>query len=455
MARAPHTFSGDTLSVFAGNDLHTIPKEHPGYAELVIYLGENEDHDDIHILDLIDLKSMLSRLTAGKVVVVGDTVLYNGLPIHTTCTDKLLAMLDAGENAGPWANFIDNVMRNPTERARECLYDFLAHNDTPLTEDGCFLAWKYVTAEFKDAYTQTYDNSPGKTVEMLRKDVDDDPDRTCSSGLHCCGSSYLGGYSSNAKVVKVKVNPRDVVAVPREYQFNKMRVCRYVVLEEVFSDEEIATVDKEHVSKDVSQTEVYIADEVKDLPTYKTSAEFNAVWARVSDDPEEGDLVAAKDGYLIGVLTDRSEDYDEGEWCEDDDGEMVEDEDDRQYYTIYTVDWQNGLQTTFYQSEGDLSPLTSVVSITTAPEEDDDPTLGEVLDGSATMTDELMTAVKEANTVHVTDDMIDGPPIFTREGRTYTAEFLKEEVERLGGQRAFMREHGVPRSTLQGWMSQI
>jgi hypothetical protein len=34
-------------------------------------------------------------------------------------------------------------------------------------------------------------------------------------------------------VVKVKINPRDVVSVPRDCDFQKLRTCRYEVLAEI------------------------------------------------------------------------------------------------------------------------------------------------------------------------------------------------------------------------------
>jgi hypothetical protein len=70
---------------------------------------------------------------------------------------------------------------------------------------------------------------------MDRSNVDDDSQRTCSSGLHVCADSYLDGFANsvNNRTVVVKVNPRDVVAVPYDYNFAKMRCCRYEVISEI------------------------------------------------------------------------------------------------------------------------------------------------------------------------------------------------------------------------------
>ena len=79
------------------------------------------------------------------------------------------------------------------------------------------------------------DNSVGTVVKMDRTKVDDDPQHTCSSGLHVCADSYLDGFADAAqsRTVVVEVDPSNVVAVPYDYNFAKMRVCEYTVLTEV------------------------------------------------------------------------------------------------------------------------------------------------------------------------------------------------------------------------------
>jgi hypothetical protein len=70
---------------------------------------------------------------------------------------------------------------------------------------------------------------------MERMNVDDDPNHTCSAGLHFCAYSYLSSYGSsgNDKVMLVKVNPADVVSIPTDYNNAKARCCRYEVVQEI------------------------------------------------------------------------------------------------------------------------------------------------------------------------------------------------------------------------------
>ena len=70
------------------------------------------------------------------------------------------------------------------------------------------------------------------TVEMERNKVDDDKNNTCSTGLHFCGMSYLNHFGG-ARTVIVKINPRDVVSIPTDYDDAKGRACRYEVIGEL------------------------------------------------------------------------------------------------------------------------------------------------------------------------------------------------------------------------------
>ena len=70
---------------------------------------------------------------------------------------------------------------------------------------------------------------------MERYDVDDNRDNTCSTGLHFCSKDYLNSFGG-ARTVIVKINPRDVVSIPSDYNQTKGRACRYEVVGEIDQD---------------------------------------------------------------------------------------------------------------------------------------------------------------------------------------------------------------------------
>ena len=69
---------------------------------------------------------------------------------------------------------------------------------------------------------------------MRRNQVDEDKDRTCSYGLHFCSIAYLPHFldSKDGKTMILKINPKDVVAIPADYNNTKGRTCRYEVVGE-------------------------------------------------------------------------------------------------------------------------------------------------------------------------------------------------------------------------------
>ncbi len=170
-----------------------------------------------------------------KVAIEGGYVTYDGVPVHGTLTNRMLGMYNEGFNIQPMMLFLDNLMDNPSSRAVNELYDFMVASDLPITEDGHFIAYKRVDSNFTDLRTGKFDNSPGQTPEMPRNHVDEDKNRTCSDGLHFCGRGYLPVYYAkySSKIVMIKINPRDVVAIPSDYDNNKGRACKYYVVKEL------------------------------------------------------------------------------------------------------------------------------------------------------------------------------------------------------------------------------
>jgi hypothetical protein len=89
-----------------------------------------------------------------------------------------------------------------------------------------------------------FDNSIGTKPTMRRNEVNENDYETCSTGLHFCSYGYLSSFGStgNDRVVVVKVDPKDVVSIPVDYQDMKARACAYEVVEEVVNYQEEDTL---------------------------------------------------------------------------------------------------------------------------------------------------------------------------------------------------------------------
>jgi hypothetical protein len=234
-----YIISDQTVTIFHPTEFKPYTFHRADISEATLSEAFSRLNDDqfIEAIDLLTPKHRLQSFFArtGAVSIEGGVVKYNGCPIDNYATRKALDFAAEGLPYMPILAFIHNVMQNPSYRAVTELYQFLEVGNLPLTADGHFLAYKKVReveGKLVDIYTGKIDNSVGETIEVPRNQVDEDPDRTCSFGLHVCSHTYLPhfGVSGFDKVVVVKVNPADVVAVPRDYNNAKMRVCKYQVM---------------------------------------------------------------------------------------------------------------------------------------------------------------------------------------------------------------------------------
>ena len=230
----PYLVQGSNITVVIGNTPHTINKTHITYQKVLDAIKANDWET---VKDVIEPKKVVLNYGKGNVSVQGETLYWKGEELNTGLAVRMIAMLQEGFPIEPMVNFMENLYKNPSKRAVTELYGFLEKNNLPITPDGHFLAYKRVRGDYKDIHSGTMDNSVGQVVEMERNAVDDDKDRTCSTGLHFCSQSYLPhfGAGGDNRTVIVKINPADVVSIPSDYNDAKGRACRYEVIGEVGS----------------------------------------------------------------------------------------------------------------------------------------------------------------------------------------------------------------------------
>jgi hypothetical protein len=219
-----------TMTIVVDNQSYTIGYDHPNYLAIKECVNSN---DSENIVALMDIPSAIENYAEGKVSVTDGILRYEDEEIHNTLTDRIMSMMRDGFAFEPMIRFLANVLENHSNRAVQELYTFLENKNLPITEDGCFLAYKAVTDDYKDKWTRQIDNSVGETVSMPRRKVNDDCGMGCADGLHCGALEYVEGYRSEHsgdRVVIVKVNPKDVVSVPTDCECQKVRTCEYQVI---------------------------------------------------------------------------------------------------------------------------------------------------------------------------------------------------------------------------------
>ena len=222
----------------ANNKSYMVAHDHPNYDILLeaVYEGDVDT-----FVANVSIENKVRKEYENTCVSVEDGVVYyDGEVVNNVLCDRIVSFAEEGAPVEGMINFLNNLMQNPSKRAVDELYGFLEHEGMPITDDGCFLAYKTVRSDYKDKYSGKFDNSPGSVLEMPRNKVDDDKDRHCSHGFHVGALDYAGPggwYNSYGdRVVIVKVNPRDCVSVPTDHSRQKLRVCKYEVVADYEQD---------------------------------------------------------------------------------------------------------------------------------------------------------------------------------------------------------------------------
>lgn len=227
--RPPMIMTDTSLSVFLHDQQYTADSSHPKWDEIVEAVRE-EDWENLPVL--MNIPQAVTQWANGKFEVRGNELFFDDEPVVGTIQDRILTMMDNGVNPDYLLRFYERLQNNPSNRSVSELYDFLEHSNIPIGEDGCFYAYKSVKTDFTDHHTGTFDNRPGTVNEMPRNKVDDERHHACSHGFHVGALEYAKNFGSHEKkLVVVKVDPADVVSVPRDSSAQKVRVCKYEVVE--------------------------------------------------------------------------------------------------------------------------------------------------------------------------------------------------------------------------------
>jgi hypothetical protein len=264
MSNAYKTFieTNDGMVIFLADKKIHLQRVNPLFDEVKALIDGNLV---AQIPDLVDMAGKIRKYGNGHFFVNEfGVIVLDGEAIPENLSVRLLDFVDNNIPTDSLELFWGLLKANESEDSRQDLWGFLAHNDIPLTKDGMFLAYKRVATieeaierghhedmetamvlvnvdgvmtevpaqpgDLVDARTGTIRNNPGDKPFLDRNEVDADRDRTCSYGLHVAARGYAEHrYYSNGALLEVIIDPRDVVAVPRDYSGEKMRCTTYLV----------------------------------------------------------------------------------------------------------------------------------------------------------------------------------------------------------------------------------
>ena len=233
----------ENLTIFVDGEPETIPTTHKNFNDIVCAVQNCEP--DSYVLELVNqYKKIPLQLAQAseRIRFVDGELLFDGDVIDNSLSRHIIRLAEDGEDDEfeSFVNFMENLATNPSKLSRIHLFTWLKDRDFTLTLDGMIVGYKgvnYDRSSVSSGRNIVYVNGEANTghipnpdcavVEIARKEVNPSRDQGCSTGLHVGTFDYAKNFAST--VLKVLVNPRDVVAVPKDSSFQKMRVCRYVV----------------------------------------------------------------------------------------------------------------------------------------------------------------------------------------------------------------------------------
>lgn len=206
---------------------YTIRNNHPYFKEIKEALKSSDTGTAYR---LFAKKKSDDEASGGKAVKLVDNHLeFDGRKFHEAFAEAYALSAENGAGIEALNLFFQRLAQNPNPISLHAFTSFMAKTRMPLTDRGTWLAYKRVDWKYMDHHSHSWDNRPGFALTMNRSDVDANQDNTCSTGFHVCSHTYLQHFSAGIDLV-VEIDPRDVVAVPPDYDLSKMRLSSYRVL---------------------------------------------------------------------------------------------------------------------------------------------------------------------------------------------------------------------------------
>ena len=303
----PTLISQESITVyFPGVGPKVVLKSSANYQEVRQALNDGRYND---LLELMDPCVSITKWGHGSLTVKDGIIHVDGEPLVSEgLNKKVLAMWEEGFPIDPFIAFDKELKKLTSHRISTGLFEYLERHSFPLFPDGTFMAYKglklnpykgtevteelarevfnhspqnpytYINGQclsdipnymallsekdYLDVHSASVPQSIGDTVSMDTRHVNDDSMEGCSTGLHVGSESYTTTYDTRTLV---RVSPINVVSVPYDCGFSKIRVDKYTLVE-------VDITKKEYTSSVYTVSEDY-EDEYDDDEDYDDSDE--------------------------------------------------------------------------------------------------------------------------------------------------------------------------------------
>lgn len=264
MQSIAYNITDESISAVINGKSYVLRRDHANAKLVIEAIARKASESEIE--KLMDVQQALNAYLGDNVEVKDGSVWHRGEVVDDTIAKRILDFMTNGLPVEPLTKFLENLYNNPSRNSRSQLYSFLEHEHLPITEDGCFLAYKSVQPNYTDHHTGKFSNHIGAVLSIDRRNVDDNPHNGCSHGFHAGSLEYATTFGGDdRKVVIVKINPADVVSVPNDCEYQKLRTARYEVvanytgpLPQTFSRDYSASDDDIYSEDDVETSETLV-----------------------------------------------------------------------------------------------------------------------------------------------------------------------------------------------------
>jgi hypothetical protein len=234
-----------------------VAKGSAAYAKTIKALSLPSSEQEAAVLEILAEANPNRDIEKSGFVIRGEEVSYKGDALPKPLAQKILSLIKENLPVTIFEKFWENLQKNPSRTSVTELYDFLSYKELPITDDGCFIAYRGLKSDWYsvkgnlqtkvlkgkvNSVGQIY-NGVGEEIEIERNSCDDNRENNCAMGCHAGSFNYSRGWSQG-KIIAVKINPKDVVSVPKDYDCQKLRCCAYTVISEVKDELTVAATDE-------------------------------------------------------------------------------------------------------------------------------------------------------------------------------------------------------------------
>lgn len=239
----------DFATMLRNGKFFQIESYNPNFDEAVeaLKIGGDENYDKFEMFcrPLQFVKPTLEKVAAGieGAKFIGADMYINGRVVEHPVAEKILEIRQNGklseykDEVQRLTNFLILLLKNPSKTCVEVAFDFSVKHGIFIDQEGYMIGLKAVNPDYTDRHTGKISNKVGEKPEMPRNQVDDSR-VACSLGFHIGSMTYSGpdGWfykqRTDGHIMICKFSPEDIVSIPEDITQDKIRVCKYEVIDE-------------------------------------------------------------------------------------------------------------------------------------------------------------------------------------------------------------------------------